>query len=152
MSIGAHLVAYGGRNDSLFRAAIMESGSPPTQQWDYATSNFSNAVFNNVSALLNCSTGDKLACLRNVPYETIYNAFNPSLNGSAPQLFPTIDGDFIPENPVHAIVAGRYLSVPIIIGTNDDEGSLFAVLPNGTADTDEEVNHTLTGISCSCSV
>jgi carboxylesterase type B len=151
MSIGAHLVAYGGRNDCLFRAAILESGSPPTQQWDYTTSNYSNAVFSNVSALLNCSTGDKLACLRNLPYETIYNAFDPSLNGSAPQLFPTIDGTFIPENPVHAIVAGRYLQVPTIIGTNDDEGSLFAVLPNGTADTDAEVNRTLTGTPLSSS-
>ena len=27
-SVGAHLVAYGGRDDSLFRAGIMESGNP----------------------------------------------------------------------------------------------------------------------------
>ena len=35
MSVGAHLVAYGGRNDGLFRAAIAESGGP----WHFATSN-----------------------------------------------------------------------------------------------------------------
>jgi para-nitrobenzyl esterase len=40
-------------------------------------------------------------------------------------LCPVIDGDFIPERPLDAFKAGRAHPVPLIIGTNDREGSLF---------------------------
>ncbi len=40
-------------------------------------------------------------------------------------LSPVIDGDFIPERPLDAFKAGRAHRVPLIIGTNDREGSLF---------------------------
>jgi para-nitrobenzyl esterase len=40
-------------------------------------------------------------------------------------LAPMIDGDFLPERPLDAFKAGRAARVPLIIGTNDREGSLF---------------------------
>ena len=40
-------------------------------------------------------------------------------------LCPVIDGDFLPERPLDAFKAGRAHAVPLIIGTNDREGSLF---------------------------
>lgn len=40
-------------------------------------------------------------------------------------LCPVIDGDFLPERPIDAIDNGRSHPVPLIIGTNDREGSLF---------------------------
>jgi para-nitrobenzyl esterase len=40
-------------------------------------------------------------------------------------LCPVIDGDFLPERPLDAFKAGRAARVPLIIGTNDREGSLF---------------------------
>ncbi|MGX5680327.1 carboxylesterase/lipase family protein [Schumannella luteola] len=40
-------------------------------------------------------------------------------------LAPVIDGDLLPERPLDAIKAGRAHPVPLIIGTNDREGSLF---------------------------
>lgn len=40
-------------------------------------------------------------------------------------LCPVIDGDFLPERPLDAFKAGRVARVPLIIGTNDREGSLF---------------------------
>ncbi len=40
-------------------------------------------------------------------------------------LCPVIDGDFVPERPLDAFKAGRAHRVPLIIGTNDREGSLF---------------------------
>jgi len=40
-------------------------------------------------------------------------------------LAPVIDGDFLPERPLDAFKAGRAARVPLIIGTNDREGSLF---------------------------
>ena len=40
-------------------------------------------------------------------------------------LCPTIDGDFLPQRPIHAFADGTAHPVPLIIGTNDREGSLF---------------------------
>lgn len=40
-------------------------------------------------------------------------------------LCPVIDGTFLPERPLDAFKAGRAHPVPLIIGTNDREGSLF---------------------------
>ena len=38
---------------------------------------------------------------------------------------PVIDGDVLPERPLDAFKAGRAHPVPLIIGTNDREGSVF---------------------------
>jgi para-nitrobenzyl esterase len=38
---------------------------------------------------------------------------------------PVIDGDYLPEHPVEALRAGRGSPVPLIIGSNDREGSVF---------------------------
>ncbi|GAB3618353.1 carboxylesterase/lipase family protein [Okibacterium endophyticum] len=38
---------------------------------------------------------------------------------------PVVDGDFLPEYPIDAFRAGRAHRVPLIIGTNDREGSVF---------------------------
>ncbi|WIB63180.1 carboxylesterase/lipase family protein [Curtobacterium sp. MCBD17_040] len=48
---------------------------------------------------------------------------------------PTIDGDVLPEHPLAAARAGRTAPVPLVIGTNHDEASLFKhartpILPN----------------------
>jgi para-nitrobenzyl esterase len=40
-------------------------------------------------------------------------------------LSPVIDGQLVPERPLDAFKAGRAHPVPLIIGTNDREGSLF---------------------------
>ena len=40
-------------------------------------------------------------------------------------LAPVVDGEFLPEHPMDAFRAGRAHRVPLIIGTNDREGSLF---------------------------
>jgi len=40
-------------------------------------------------------------------------------------LAPVVDGDFLPERPVDAFRHGRAHRVPLIIGTNDREGSAF---------------------------
>lgn len=40
-------------------------------------------------------------------------------------LCPVIDGHFLPERPLNAFMEGRAHPVPLVIGTNDREGSLF---------------------------
>jgi len=41
---------------------------------------------------------------------------------------PVVDGDVVPEHPIDAFAAGRQLPVPLIIGTNRDEASLFRLM------------------------
>lgn len=49
----------------------------------------------------------------------------PDENPGTISLAPVIDGEFLPERPLDAFKAGRAHRVPLIIGTNDREGSLF---------------------------
>ncbi|BAJ75459.1 carboxylesterase type B [Microbacterium testaceum StLB037] len=41
---------------------------------------------------------------------------------------PVIDGDLVPEAPITVISEGRALAIPLLIGTNKDEASLFAYM------------------------
>jgi para-nitrobenzyl esterase len=41
-------------------------------------------------------------------------------------LCPVIDGDYLPERPLDAFRDGRAARIPLIIGTNEREGSLFS--------------------------
>lgn len=41
---------------------------------------------------------------------------------------PVVDGELVPEAPVTALSEGRALAVPLMIGTNKDEASLFAYM------------------------
>ncbi len=41
---------------------------------------------------------------------------------------PVVDGDLIPEHPVDVFARGGALSVPLLIGTNRDETSLFTMM------------------------
>ncbi|MET1017118.1 MAG: carboxylesterase/lipase family protein [Leifsonia flava] len=52
-------------------------------------------------------------------------------------LAPVIDAELVPESPMAAFGAGRALRIPLIIGTNDREGSIFRgridILPRSSA-------------------
>ncbi|MDF2990189.1 MAG: carboxylesterase type [Microbacterium sp.] len=41
---------------------------------------------------------------------------------------PVVDGDLVPEAPITVLSEGRALAVPLLIGTNKDEASLFAYM------------------------
>lgn len=49
----------------------------------------------------------------------------PDANPGTFCLVPVVDGDFLPERPLDAFRHGRAHRVPLIIGTNEREGSLF---------------------------
>ncbi len=52
-------------------------------------------------------------------------------------LAPVVDGEFLPERPLAAFRAGRAHRIPLIIGTNEREGSIFRgrvdILPRSPA-------------------
>ena len=41
---------------------------------------------------------------------------------------PVVDGDLVPRHPMDVFRAGESISVPLLIGTNKDEASLFALM------------------------
>ena len=123
MSVGLHLVAP--QSQGLFRAAIMESnpyGIPYKNQREAAD------FAKDLRDLMGCEIGG-IECMRRAPVETIL-AHQTSdliivgglLEGLRGELVwaPVIDGVVIPDQP--SKVATR---IPMLIGTNRDEGALF---------------------------
>ncbi|KAF1983101.1 carboxylesterase family protein-like protein [Aulographum hederae CBS 113979] len=139
-SVGFHLTAYNGRDDDLFRGAIMESGNPVP----YFTLNGTQAyqpLYDNVTASTNCSDAiDTLQCLRTVPYAVLNAAFNRT--GYTTGFHPVVDGDFIQKYPSIGLAEGAFVQVPIISGTNSDEGTSFG--PRGVDTTDDFFNYLVT--------
>lgn len=103
-----------------------------------------NLLLSNTSCASTVNTSASLDCLRALPFEEL----NTALNGtSASPWAPMLDGDFIADYPTNQYNAGRFPKIPILIGTNQDEGSSFGVDkgPNGTAvNTDDEFRYAVT--------
>jgi carboxylesterase type B len=144
MSIAAHMLAFNGRNDNLFRGAIMESGAPTTGLYQSSTSSGSQSAYNTVVSKAGCSSAsDKLSCLRALSYSAIYNALQPSSSFTLPTFFPVIDGGFIAQSPSKQVANGQFIKIPTIQGHNDDEGALFTL--NVISNSDNDTRNYITG-------
>ncbi|KAK3063040.1 hypothetical protein LTR53_019087, partial [Teratosphaeriaceae sp. CCFEE 6253] len=121
-SVGAHLLAYNGRDDKLFAHAIAESGAPVTLG-PYPTVATWEPVIANLSAAVGCSNAsDVLECFRGVPSDQMNAAINSSTTRGA-RYGPVVDGDFIVDHAVTQFERGDFVKVPFIIGCNTDEGA-----------------------------
>ncbi|KAI0862859.1 alpha/beta-hydrolase [Xylaria cubensis] len=127
-SIALHLYSFGGRDDGLFHAAILESGSAigvALQPLAYYES-----PFENLTRTVGCvDEPDKLACLRTVPIDELFAA-RGSLYWN-----PLVDGDFLTDYPSVLAEAGSFIKVPLLLGSNSDEGISFS--PTGFNDSTE---------------
>lgn len=138
-SVGAHLVAYGGRDDNLFSGAISESGTcsgmsqyPTIEEWQ--------PVYDYVVNATGCTDAvDPLACLRTIPSSTLNTVFNISDISNGPGL--QIDGDFLQNSGTTHLRRGEFVKVPYLIGTNFDEGTSFCA--KGINTTEQFLNQTL---------
>jgi carboxylesterase type B len=123
-AVGAQLIAYGGRDDKLFRGAIMESGGPVVSR-KYATPESWEPYYQNITRAANCSSAnDTLACLRTVPTDTLSAIFNSSVTAGA-GWSTQIDNDFIRSSANQQLLNGEFVKVPVIAGQNHDEGTSF---------------------------
>ncbi|KAL4943045.1 hypothetical protein BDV06DRAFT_221650 [Aspergillus oleicola] len=123
-SVGFHLTAYGGRNDHLFRAAILQSGNPIYYGAQNGTQR-SQPYFESIVSQVGCdSAWDRIQCLREVPFLTLNATMNASLESNT--FGPTIDGDFIRTYGSKQLRNGQFVKVPIITGANSDEGASFS--------------------------
>jgi carboxylesterase type B len=130
-----------GRDDKLFSGAIAESGGPGNLF--SATSNgigYNNTAYQTSYDTLVSTTGcgnatSTLSCLRALPYETLNTALNSSIPGVGP-FIPFIDNDFVATYPSIQLRNGDFVKVPLLIGTNSDEGNSFS--PRGVVNTDAQ--------------
>lgn len=114
ISIGLHVIAYGGRDDGLFSAVIMESGNPYygkliTREAD------KEASFQSLLTVTNCTKAlDFLTCLRSAPVSSMLKAVSAPIS---------VDGEILPESGAIAMAKGHFAKVPTIVGTNRNEGT-----------------------------
>ncbi|KAH7413377.1 Alpha/Beta hydrolase protein [Cadophora sp. MPI-SDFR-AT-0126] len=115
----------------LFRGAMMNSGSiVPADPVDCPKG---QDVYDTVVEAAGCaSSSNTLECLRAAPYDTFQNASNSvsgllSYTSIALSYLPRPDGTALTESPELLIASGRYAKVPFIIGSQEDEGTLFAL-------------------------
>ncbi|GAN76087.1 carboxylesterase/lipase family protein [Acidisphaera rubrifaciens] len=106
------------RAGGLFQRAIVESANDGTAP-PLATA---EAHDKPVVAAIGCDKDDDAAtadCLRAAPVSAFLAHGGP---------LPTIDGHVIPNAPRAAFNAGFFNHVPVLIGTNADEGTYFATV------------------------
>lgn len=117
----------------LFKQAIMQSGSvfenfaavPYTQSMLKPTMDMSAAFAQSLGAE---DTPEGLAKLRQMDALDLWKAgfFSSDVTVSCPFAFwATLDGTVIPENPVDALMTGRYNPCNVLMGFNQNEGIVF---------------------------
>ncbi|CAK7568643.1 MAG: hypothetical protein SEPTF4163_006640 [Sporothrix epigloea] len=149
ISVFDQMALFGGDNTykgkPLFRGGIMDSGSVvPAEPVDGAKA---QAIYDSVVSEAGCSgQADTLACLRGLPYEKFLAAANSvpgifSYNSLALSYLPRPDGKVLTDSPHLLAKQGKFAAVPFIIGDQEDEGTLFAVLLAGLSTTDKIVDY-----------
>ncbi len=76
---------------------------------------------------LGCTQGDVLACMRSKSPETLLETGGAALDLMRPHVgfMPVVDGRVVPDAPERMLSEGRQAQVPLLLGTNADEGTLF---------------------------
>ncbi|MCJ1441907.1 MAG: hypothetical protein MMC23_002399 [Stictis urceolatum] len=126
------MLAYGGKETSLFRAGISASMFLPTVH----TLPELEFQYQQLLTATNCST---LFCLRSLPTSVLQhaNTYRPYPGQTQRPLFPygpVIDNTFLESHPTALLVAGKFVKKPLIAGTSRTEGTIFAPPANTTSD------------------
>lgn len=126
-STALHMLLPG--SAGLFSAALMQSGVGQT-----VPEAFARACAAQLVALLNCSTWDRLDCIRRRTWQEVLLAQNALLqvppNGTqwdVPCAFwPAVDRTTISQPADELMHRGDFHRVPVVAGVNHDEGNVFA--------------------------
>ncbi|KAK3377323.1 sterol esterase precursor [Lasiosphaeria ovina] len=149
ISVFDQMALYDGDNTykgkPLFRGAIMNSGSiVPADPVDGPKG---QKIYDAVVAKSGCSgAADTLACLRALPYATFLDAANSvpgilSYNSISLSYLPRPDGKVLTQSPEILAKNGQYASVPLIIGDQEDEGTLFSLFQSNVTSTSKLVTY-----------
>ncbi|KAF7555476.1 hypothetical protein G7Z17_g2154 [Cylindrodendrum hubeiense] len=133
-SVGAQLVAYGGRNDGLFHGAVLQSGSSLPGILKPATASSWAPYYNKLLEATSCaSASDSVSCLRRVPTAQLSSIFNSSF-AAAPGWGQVVDNDFFVAPGDSLLKQGKFVKVPLLLGANFDEGTAYATAGISTTD------------------
>lgn len=123
-SVSNHLVSP--RSMGLFSGAIIESG--PWAAWTAQPYNISKSRWPQMAEMVGCGSAApgaaRLACMRAVPMQTLLDHYGNTTHGFI-QFSPVIDGVEVIDDPRALAAAGKIAPVPILLGTNYDEGTIF---------------------------
>jgi para-nitrobenzyl esterase len=125
LSVGLHLVSPG--STGLFDRAIIQSG-PPTLRW--RTRDEAEAQGARFAAALGCvDPSQVLACMRSRTRDQVLSALpigpDQILEGQRVQWGPVVDGLELPDQPRMLFESGASARVPLLVGTNRDEGWVY---------------------------
>lgn len=139
MSVSIHMVSP--LSQGLFHRAIMESN---VAAFRYQKKSDQAETFGaRFAKITNCSSVANLTCLRalsgpsaitlgeKASENTDTNVIDRILEGGfvedafAMQWAPVIDTPDLPDEPLNLFAAGKFAKVPVIVGTNQDEGATF---------------------------
>ncbi|KAH7153378.1 lipase [Dactylonectria macrodidyma] len=129
------------KSKPLFRGAIMNSGSVIPA--DPLSSKKGQAVYDQVVKTAGCAgKADTLNCLRGLEYTKFLNAVTSvpgilSYNSLALSYLPRPDGRTLTVSPDILAASGKYAAVPMIIGNQEDEGTLFSIFQSNLTSTDK---------------
>ncbi|KAG5661898.1 hypothetical protein KAF25_004137 [Fusarium avenaceum] len=129
----------------LFRGAIMNSGSVvPCEPLDGVKG---QAVYDQVIETAGCvGKSDTLDCLRNLDYTDFLNAVNSvpgilSYSSLALSYLPRPDGRTLTASPDVLALNRKYAAVPMIIGNQEDEGTLFSIFQSNLTSDEKLVTY-----------
>lgn len=122
-SASYHLLAPG--SQELFTRAIMMSGTA-VAPWVFYTQKEAKAVAHKLFVVTNCSTADSVACLRKMDARHLQRISRPDRFSTITYrpfpFIPTIDGDFLTQDPSDYLRNGEFKKTEIMIGTNSNDG------------------------------
>ena len=121
-----HLMASPG-SQGLFDRVILQSGPclEPSSLNAADVEATKGPVF---AERLGCEGADAVACMRDVPAWRIARAPSVRSGINGPGSWGPVHTDaVVPISPATAFATGAFTKVPVIVGTNADEGRLFAV-------------------------
>jgi para-nitrobenzyl esterase len=129
----------------LFHRAIAQSAPADWTLTPAAARAFARRCLENLGA----APGSEAATLTSASANDIRRAVDHAVGkvlweqpGSFP-IAPVVDGDFLPTDPIEAIAAGTAHRVPLIIGTNHDEATLFKRFARSLPTTPEQLHRAL---------
>lgn len=129
----------------LFQRAIAQSASANAVYPPDVTATWAGQFVEILRELTHDTTTDAATLLATAAPETLALATSnltvlaPDRAPGTTPLCPVIDGEFLPERPLDAFRDGRAQPVPLIIGTNAREGSLFSGRMDILASTPERI-------------
>ncbi|KAE9978931.1 hypothetical protein EG327_007192 [Venturia inaequalis] len=136
LSAGAHSIGHHVANinlgKTLFHKVAIESGGITSRVVHPYDSELHEAQFRELAAEVSCQNvpdPELLACLRAVSFKdiikaqaTVFTKYNPSVRWAWQ---PVIDHEIISRRPLDAWKSGNWNKVPILTGSNHNEGTMY---------------------------